>query len=156
MRASQTVTPVPANAEEDDGAVAARCFHLAAGMAPGPIRDALLAMGREYSTRARARVRTMPSRPARGETARAARVSLLTRMVDQLTTWLEPVPARAPRRAPAPQPGAAMPRIAAADRRPTAVAPSAQPARATPTPQRARVNRGARLFRINALKMPGA
>src|SRR5258706_12463616 len=47
---------------EQPGAVAARCRHLADQLAGGPVRDALLAMARDYTRRAVDAARTAPFR----------------------------------------------------------------------------------------------
>jgi hypothetical protein len=43
---------------ENCGAVASRCFTLASQLAGGPVRDALLAMGRDYTAQARETAQT--------------------------------------------------------------------------------------------------
>jgi hypothetical protein len=110
------------------GAVAAHCFRLAEQLAGGPVRDALLAMGRDYTARARDVARTNAFRlelansqpPARG--LRALRL---------LTELFEPLPQPTRRALPAaPQPV----RVAA----PTARQPAAPP-------------RGSRLYRMHAV-----
>jgi len=121
-------------------AVASHCFKLAEQIGGGPVRDALVAMGRDYSGRAR-------------ETAQKAafRIELAHSRQDRTGVWpfnllaelLAPLPPRPVQRAapaPAPQPQRAAP--PQARRAAPAVARSAP----SKPPQRA-----SRLFRLHAL-----
>ena len=134
---THAVTPIPST-DDDAGAVAAHCFHLAGQMTRGPVRDALLAMARDHATRARTIAQTAGFR---FELARSERPTRLARLFAFLTDLTAPLP-RAPAR---PVAAAVMP------------APQrAQRTRVTPTPvgKRERAPRSSRLFRMHALTRP--
>jgi hypothetical protein len=58
MQANLPDTRGAPDAEDHPAAVAAHCFRLAEQIGGGPVRDALIAMGQDYSMRARATART--------------------------------------------------------------------------------------------------
>ena len=124
-------------AGEDPGTTAARCFHLANQLGGGPVRDALLAMGRDYSTRARAAARTVAVRPAVARLAPPP--NRFAGIVDAIIDWLAPMspPAAPARRVP----------VAMTVR----AEPAAVPRQATPARPSAQRKRGSRLFRTHAL-----
>src|SRR5258708_3952192 len=136
MTSTKPVAHAPA--DDDAGAVAARCFQLAGQLTGGPVRDALLAMGRDYTLRARDAAQTASFRRevARGQ-APSPRAPL-GRLLDFLAEWTAPVPrAKTPQRA-------------------VVVAPTVQrAARAQPAPERIAPQRGSRLYRLHALTRPG-
>jgi hypothetical protein len=112
------------DAEPGPGAVAAHCFRLAEQIGGGPVRDALLAMGRDYAGRAHDAARTSAFH---FELAQSQRPAHGLRALHLLAELLEPLP-QATRRAPPPSAAPAVPRpgrVAA----PTALAPAAPPPR---------------------------
>jgi hypothetical protein len=120
FRRNQTVTPPDDRDDISAGAVAARCFHLAAQLRGGPVRDALLAMGRDYVGRARDGARSAAVRIDAKRSQAGASPSNLFR------TLVEPLPRRA---VPAPVMAAAavMPVRQAVPHTVPAAAPSAAP-----------------------------
>ena len=143
---SSAVLPTDSN----DAAVAADCFRAAAQMSGGRVRDALLAMGRDYSARARAAAQTASFRIELAQARHAAPASWLGRLLEALmpATPVRRATARvgAPAIAQTTAPAGARP---AGTTRPAPVRPQPnQPARASA--------RGTRLFRMHALTLPGA
>jgi hypothetical protein len=136
MQANLPDTRGAPDAEDHPAAVAAHCFRLAEQIGGGPVRDALLAMGQDYSMRARASARTA-----------ALRVELEHESRDSARFW--PLRLFAELLAPLP------PRPARHDT--TAVRPAAQPqARraapaVTPNPPIKPSRRASRMFRLHAL-----
>ena len=137
MQARQAEPSGTMDAEEHPAAFASRCFQLAAQIGGGPVHEALAAMGRDYSARARETAQTAGFR-IELERGRQETASFWPLRV--LTDLLAPLPPRPPRRtAPAKVQYAAPP---PARRATPAVAHSA-PAE----PPR----RGSRLYRLHAL-----
>jgi hypothetical protein len=132
------------------GGVAADCYRAAGQMAGGPVREALLAMGRDYSARARATARTAAFRLELDRAHHAAPASWLARLLEFL------VPATPARRANTPVRASTPPSVVApaAVRVARPARPSAvQRALGQPTRPAAR---GSRLYRMHALTVPGA
>jgi hypothetical protein len=141
---SARVSPQALPASDDAGAISAQCFRLAGQLAGGPVRDALLAMGRDYAARARATAQTAGFRFELAASQRAAPAKPLAQLFDALSQWLAPIAPPAARSAetgvPAATRSARTPGVA---RTPRAAAPTAAPA--------AKPARGSRLFRAHAL-----
>lgn len=93
-RADEPETEAPVAPRGDEGAVAAHCFHLAGQLRGGPVRDALLAMGRDYAARARDASR-LASRDAGPSAADPGRATLLGRLLGFVTDFAAPLPPRA-------------------------------------------------------------
>lgn len=139
----------PAPLRGDEGAVAARCFQLAGQMRGGPVRDALLAMGRDYAARARDASRLAGRGPA--EEGRAPPAGLLGRLFAFVTDFAAPLPAPpSSRRGAVPMAGDGAVRRAPA---PASVAPAAVVSTAGAAeavqPRTDAPRRGSRLFRIS-------
>jgi hypothetical protein len=132
--------PKAAAAPEDyPGAVSAHCFELAAQLGGGPVRDALIAMGHDYSARARETAQTVGFRL---ELARSRQDDAGFRPLRLLAELLAPLPPR-PAARPAAQPQT---RPAAAPQTQYAAAPTvARDAPVKPS------KRAPRLFRMHAL-----
>jgi hypothetical protein len=144
----QPTSPPPRAAHDDAGAFAARCYHLADQLAPGPVRDALLALGRDYSGRARDTARSAPVRVALAHASRNQARGLLAKLAEAVERWFAPLPSPAPAIARPAAPASAAP-ARAAGQRPRAAAMAPRPVATSP-------RRGSRLFRVNALTAPGA
>jgi hypothetical protein len=131
----------PSDAADPPGAIASHCFKLAEQIGGGPVRDALVEMGRDYSARAR-------------ETAQTAgfRLELARSRQDGPGFWplrlfadlLAPLPARPARREVRSAPVAIQPATTPQARH--AAAPVAAPRAPAKRSQRA-----SRMFRMHAL-----
>jgi hypothetical protein len=133
---------------DDAGAISAQCFRLAGQLKGGPVRDALLAMGRDYATRARASARTAAFRIELAASQRAAPRQPLAQLFDALSDWLAPIA----------RPAAARPAatVAPATTRVARVPGVARPQPAPAAPAAAKPQRGSRLFRAHALGRLGS
>lgn len=151
MKPSRESQAMPLTSNTDDAAaVAADCFRAAGQMAGGPVRDALLAMGREYSARAHATARAASFRIELEQARRAAPASWL----DGLLEFFMPVTQT--RRASAPVVATPTARPIASTGARHRIAGSSATKRPPDQPTRAPTRaRGSRLFRMHALTVPG-
>jgi hypothetical protein len=139
----------PGAAADDEplaGAVAARCFKLAERIGGGPVRDALVAMGRDYSMRAKETAQTAAFRIELEHSREASSSFWPLRVLTDLFAPLPPQPVR--REAPAvddARPAAPAGRAAAKPqvRRAASAVASGAPAKRSP--------HTSRLFRMHAL-----
>jgi hypothetical protein len=134
-----TMRSGPYDTDPDAVTVAARCFTLAEQIGGGPVREALLAMGRDYTERARQTARATADRITREYEVREAPRSTLARWMSDLFDPLPQQPAPARRAAPTTRVSAAMPQQA------RVAAPMAQGS-AQPASRRT-----SRLYRMHAL-----
>ena len=141
--------PRPYDPDPDAVTVAARCFTLAEQIGDGPVRDALLAMGRDYTERARQTARATAARITREYDVREYGVreaprSTLARWMSDLFDPLPQQPAPARRAAPTTRVSAVMPQPIRLEQ--ARMAAPAAPRNAQPAPRR-----GSRLYRMHAL-----
>ncbi len=121
---------------EQPGAVAARCRHLADQLAGGPVRDALLAMARDYTRRAVDAARTAPFRL---ELERSERDASALRVFEAFDRFVDNVRGTTAR--------ASLPPVATAQH----AAPVVAVTQAVPQPK-VSPRRASRLYRIHALQ----
>jgi hypothetical protein len=121
---------------EQPGAVAARCRHLADQLAGGPVRDALLAMARDYTRRA---LDTARAAPFRLELERHERDDTALKVFAAFDRFVDNVRGATAR--------ASLPPVATAQHAAPVVAATQAVPQPTVSPRRA-----SRLYRIHALQ----
>jgi hypothetical protein len=144
MQPNHPDTRAAPDAEDHPGGVAARCFMLAEQIGGGPVHDALVAMGQDYSARARAAAQTAGFRIELAHNSRDRARFWPLRLFAELLAPLPPLPAR--RDAPAARPAAQPQSQRSAQPQARRAAPVNAPSAPTKRSQRA-----SRMFRMHAL-----